>query len=63
MAKSKEKRVSEEVLEKETKASKPQKNYYEKRKMVFKVVGWVMAISMLVGSLFAIFGLLAYYRG
>jgi preprotein translocase subunit Sec63 len=63
MAKNKEKRVSEEALEKETKAVKPQKNYYEKRKMVFKVVGWVMAISMLVGSLFAIFGLLAYYRG
>ena len=63
MASKKEKRVSEEELEIKEKEKKSTKNYYEKRKIMFKIVGWVMAISMLAGSLFAIFGLLANYRG
>ena len=63
MASKKEKRVSEEELEIKEKEKKSTKNYYEKRKVMFKIVGWVMAISMLAGSLFAIFGLLANYRG
>lgn len=63
MANKKEKRVSEEELEAKETQKKSQKNYYEKRKIMFKVVGWIMAISMLAGSLFAIFGLLANYRG
>jgi preprotein translocase subunit Sec63 len=63
MASKKEKRISEEELEIKEIEKKPKKNYYERRKIIFKVVGWVMAISMLAGSLFAIFGLLANYRG
>ena len=63
MANKKEKRVSEDELDLLESKKKPTKNYYEKRKAVFKVVGWIMAISMLAGSLFAIFGLLAYYNG
>ncbi len=32
----------------------------QKRKIVMKVMGWIMAIAMIVGSLLSIFGLLIY---
>ena len=63
MSKKKEVRVSEEELEMEnSKDKKKYANSYEKKKAAFKVVGWFMAVVMLVGSLLAIFGLLAYLR-
>ena len=62
MSKKKEVRVSEEELEMENNNKKKYANSYEKKKAAFKVAGWFMAIVMLVGSLLAIFGLLAYLR-
>ena len=47
MANKKEKRVSEEELEAKEAQKKSQKNYYEKRKIMFKVVGWIMATGRL----------------
>jgi len=32
----------------------------EKRKIIFKIAGWIMAIAMIFGSLLSIFGLLIY---
>ena len=32
----------------------------QKRKIIMKVMGWIMAIAMIVGSLLSIFGLLIY---
>jgi membrane protein insertase Oxa1/YidC/SpoIIIJ len=32
----------------------------QKRKLIMKVMGWIMAIAMIVGSLLSIFGLLIY---
>lgn len=61
MAKNKEVRISEEELENENKKKK-NTNSYQRKKAVFKVVGWVMAIVMLIGSLMGIFGMLAYLR-
>ena len=58
----KEKRVSEEELEKEQNKNKKKKTPYERKKYVLKVVGWVMAAVMLIGSLMGIFGMLVYYK-
>jgi hypothetical protein len=32
----------------------------QKRKLIMKVMGWIMAIAMIGGSLLSIFGLLIY---
>ena len=45
------------VLEK---PKKKRKTAREKRAIAMKIAGWVMAISMIVGSIISIFGLLMY---
>ena len=61
MSKNNEIRVSEEELEIENKKKK-NTNSFERKKVVFKVVGWIMAIVMLLGSLIGILGMLVYYK-
>lgn len=34
---------------------------YQKRKLIMKFAGWIMAIVMILGSLISIFGMLIYY--
>ena len=41
---------------------KRRKSKYERRKIIFKIAGWIMAVIMLVGSLAGIFGMLVYYN-
>ena len=61
----KQKDDKKEVEEKEEKVvvkAKPKKKLTanEKRKIVFKIVGWIMALSMFIGSLIALFAPLMY---
>lgn len=44
------------------KQAKPKKSAYEKRKVIMKIAGWVMALVMILGSIISIFGMLIYYR-
>ena len=53
----------EELEEKEeVKVKKPKKTKYEKRRIILKIVGWIMALAMIFGSLISIFGMLIYYN-
>lgn len=56
------KKADKEVLE--TKKVKPKKKKMtanQKRKVMMKIVGWIMALIMIIGSLISIFGMLIYY--
>ncbi len=48
-----------EVKEK-VKPAKKKLTAHEKRKLLFKIVGWIMALSMFIGSLIALFAPLMY---
>jgi len=48
--------LEEKVIE------KPKKSKYERRKTIYKIVGWIMALAMIFGSLISIFGMLIYYK-
>ena len=50
-----------EALE-NAKITKPKKTKYERRKTIYKIVGWIMALAMIFGSLISIFGMLIYYK-
>lgn len=43
------------------KPKKKKMTSYQKRKLVMKIVGWIMALVMIIGSLVSMFGLLIYY--
>ncbi len=54
---------NEEVVEERVVKVKPKKKRMtenEKRKLIMKIVGWIMAISMIGGSLIALFAPLMY---
>jgi preprotein translocase subunit Sec63 len=51
--------IEEEKIEKK---EKPKKSKYERRKIILKIVGWIMALAMIFGSLISIFGMLIYYN-
>ena len=56
-----EKEIDNEKTEvKAIKKEKKKMTNNEKRKLVFKIVGWIMAISMLFGSIIAFFAPLMY---
>lgn len=59
--KKKVKKVQKEE-KKEIVKPKRRKSTYERRKIIFKIAGWIMAFIMLVGSLAGIFGMLVYYN-
>ncbi len=62
--KEKDKKPEPEMVEEEQpkKVKKPKKKMtaHEKRKLVLKIVGWIMALSMFFGSLIALFAPLMY---
>ena len=59
----KKKKVKKEVSKKEEVVKpKRRKSKYERRKIIFKIAGWIMAVIMLLGSLAGIFGMLVYYN-
>ena len=64
MAKKKEDLEELESIEEEKieKKEKPKKSKYERRKIILKIVGWIMALAMIFGSLISIFGMLIYYN-
>ena len=68
MSKKNKKNVEEleelEETEEEKVEKKPKKKMtkYEKRKIILKIVGWIMALAMIFGSLISIFGMLVYYN-
>lgn len=43
------------------KPKKKKMTSYQKRKLVMKIVGWIMALVMIIGALVSMFGLLIYY--
>ncbi len=56
------KKVDKEVLETEkVKPKKKKMTANQKRKLMMKIVGWIMALVMIIGSLISIFGMLIYY--
>lgn len=56
------KKVDKEVLETEkVKPKKKKMTANQKRKLMLKIVGWIMALVMIIGSLISIFGMLIYY--
>lgn len=46
--------------DKEIKPPKKKKTAHEKRKIILKIVGWIMFLSMFLGSLIALFAPLMY---
>jgi hypothetical protein len=60
--KKKVKKVQKETKKEEIVKPKRRKSKYERRKIIFKIAGWIMAFIMLVGSLAGIFGMLVYYN-
>jgi len=52
--------VKEEKVNVVKKPAKKKMTAHEKRKLVLKVVGWLMAISMIFGSLMSIIGPLLF---
>ncbi|MGN1371503.1 MAG: hypothetical protein ACI4XM_04450 [Candidatus Coprovivens sp.] len=54
------KKIKDEVEEK-IKPKKKKMTANQKRKLVMKIVGWIMALVMILGSLISIFGMLIYY--
>lgn len=64
MAKKKEELEELENIEEEKveKKEKPKRTKYERRKIILKIVGWIMALAMIFGSLISIFGMLIYYN-
>lgn len=50
-----------ELKEKEEKPKKKKMTAHQKRQLMLKIAGWIMAITMVLGSLLAIFGMLIYY--
>lgn len=58
MAKKVEKTEEEKV---KFKPKKKKMTANQKRKLVMKIVGWIMALVMIIGSLISMFGLLIYY--
>ena len=58
-----EKYELEELEEQEIKKEvKQKKSKYERRKVILKIAGWIMALAMIFGSLISIFGMLIYYN-
>lgn len=56
------KKVEKDIEEKQkTKPKKKKMTANQKRKLMMKIVGWIMAIVMILGSLISIFGMLIYY--
>lgn len=56
------KKVDEKVVETEkVKPKKKKMTANQKRKLMMKIVGWIMALVMIIGSLISIFGMLIYY--
>lgn len=56
------KKIDKEVLETEkVKPKKKKMTANQKRKLMLKIVGWIMALVMIIGSLISIFGMLIYY--
>ena len=51
----------EDVKVSKDKPKKKKMTKHEKRKMLMKVVGWIMAFVIIFGSLISIFGMLIYY--
>ena len=51
----------EELNEKVEKPKKKKMTAHQKRQLMLKVFGWICAITMVLGSLLAIFGMLVYY--
>jgi len=51
---------SEEEKDIKVKPKKKKLTANQKRKIVMKIVGWIMALVMIVGSLISMFGLLIY---
>jgi len=49
-----------EVKAEKVKPPKKKRTAHEKRKLLFKIVGWIMALSMFIGSLIALFAPLMY---
>lgn len=62
MAKKKVEEVKEEVETKKVKAKKDKKpkTSYEKRKLFFKIAGWIMALAMLFGAIATMIAPLIY---
>lgn len=56
------KKIKDEVEENvKIKPKKKKMTANQKRKLVMKIVGWIMALVMILGSLISIFGMLIYY--
>lgn len=56
------KNADKEVLEnKKVKPKKKKMTANQKRQLMMKIVGWIMALIMIIGSLISIFGMLIYY--
>lgn len=47
-------------IEKADKIKRKKMTAYQKRKLIMKIAGWIMAIVMILGSLISIFGMLIY---
>lgn len=58
MAKKVEKNMDES---KKDKVKKKKMTANQKRKLIMKIAGWIMALVMILGSLISIFGMLIYY--
>ena len=60
----KAKKVKKVKAKEKEEVSRPKrrKSKFERRKIIFKIAGWIMAIIMLIGSLAGIFGMLVYYN-
>lgn len=50
-----------ELKENVEKPKKKKMTAHQKRQLTLKIAGWIMAITMVLGSLLAIFGMLVYY--
>lgn len=60
---SKKTKKDQEQKEKEIKLEKPKKKKktpYERRKVLMKIVGFIMALIMILGTILSIFGMLLY---
>lgn len=50
-----------ELSTEKVKPKKKKMTASQKRNLMMKIVGWFMALVMIIGSLISIFGLLIYY--
>ena len=51
----------EELNEVEEKPKKKKMTAHQKRQVMLKIFGWICAITMVLGSLLAVFGMLVNY--